>query len=408
MVDLLIKNIGVLATPEGFGPKKGEEHGQIRSIKDAAIGISGNSITYVGKCKDAPRAGEEIDAEARLVTPGLVDAHTHLVFGGFRQHELKAKLAGAGYLDILKAGGGILSTVEATRNSTFEELCMKAGGFLDSMLCHGTTTAEAKSGYGLDLTTEMLQLKVVSQLQKEHPMDLVSTFMGAHTVPKEYKDNPEGYVSLLMEKIIPAVFEAKAAEFCDIFCEKGVFDIEASGRILQRAKEYGFGLKLHGDEVNPMGGALLAAELGCISAEHLIEAEDKGLKAMVKKGVIAVLLPGTSFYLNKGFARAKDMVKMGLAVALGSDFNPGSNPCYNMQFVLTLACLKMGLSPEEALTAATLNAAAAIRRAGSKGSIEVGKDADIVIWDCPDLDFLFYRYGNNQVHQVIKNGRLVK
>jgi len=400
MMDLLIKNIGMLATPEGSSPKKGEAQANIRIIKNAAIGIKGSKIEYVGEVV-APSAAQEIDAGGRLVTPGLVDAHTHLVFGGFRQHELAAKIAGASYLDILKAGGGILSTVEATRNTNFNTLCKKASGFLDEMLRHGTTTVEAKSGYGLDFETELRQLQVAAHLAKTHPMDIVPTFMGAHTVPKE--TTREEYVNQLIDEIIPAIAKENIAPFCDIFCEDGVFDIETTRRILQAAKSHGFEVKLHGDEVTPMGGAALAAELGCVSAEHLIEASDEGLQAMADAGTIAVLLPGTSFYLNKGYARARDMLNMGMAVALATDFNPGSNPCYNMQFVLNLACLKARLSPAEALTAATLNAAAAIGLAASKGSIEVGKDADIVIWDCPDLDFLFYRYGNNQVHQIVKS-----
>lgn len=399
-MDLLIKNIGMLATPEGSSPKKGEAQANIRIIKNAAIGIKGSKIEYVGEVV-APSAAQEIDAGGRLVTPGLVDAHTHLVFGGFRQHELAAKIAGASYLDILKAGGGILSTVEATRNTNFNTLCKKASGFLDEMLRHGTTTVEAKSGYGLDFETELRQLQVAAHLAKTHPMDIVPTFMGAHTVPKE--TTREEYVNQLIDEIIPAIAKENIAPFCDIFCEDGVFDIETTRRILQAAKSHGFEVKLHGDEVTPMGGAALAAELGCVSAEHLIEASDEGLQAMADAGTIAVLLPGTSFYLNKGYARARDMLNMGMAVALATDFNPGSNPCYNMQFVLNLACLKARLSPAEALTAATLNAAAAIGLAASKGSIEVGKDADIVIWDCPDLDFLFYRYGNNQVHQIVKS-----
>jgi len=402
MMDLLIKNIGILVTPEGFSPKKGKAQANIRTIKNAAIGIKGSKIEYIGEEAAAPLAAQEYDAGGRLATPGLVDAHTHLVFGGFRQHELAAKIAGASYLDILKAGGGILSTVEATRNTDFDALCKKASGFLDEMLRHGTTTVEAKSGYGLDFTTELRQLQVAAHLAKNHPMDIVPTFMGAHTVPKE--STREEYVRKLIDEIIPAIAKENLAPFCDIFCEDGVFDIETTRQILQAAKQHGFEIKLHGDEVTPMGGARLAAELGCVSAEHLIEASDEGLQAMADAGTIAVLLPGTSFYLNKGYARARDMLNMGMAVAIATDFNPGSNPCYNMQFVLNLACLKARLSPAEVLTAATLNAAAAIGLAATKGSIEVGKDADIVIWDCPDLDFLFYRYGNNQAYQVIKSG----
>lgn len=404
-MDFIIKNIGVLATPEGVSAKSGKDQSQIRVIKNAVVGVAGGKIAYVGDTLVPAKA--ELDAGGRLVTPGLVDAHTHLIFGGYRQNELPAKLAGVTYLDILKAGGGIHSTVSATRDATVVELYHKAWRILDQMLVHGTTTAEAKSGYGLDKETELKQLSVAAALHKEHSVDLVSTFMGAHAVPHEYRADPMHYVSFLVNDMLGIVARKKLAEFCDIFCEDGAFSIEQSRWILDHAKDYGFGVKIHGDEVTPMGGAALAAELGALSAEHLIEADDAGLAAMAKAGVIAVLLPATSFYLDKSYARARDMVGMGVAVALGSDFNPGSSPNYNMQFVLTLACLKLKLSPAEALTAATLNAAAAIKRSHSKGSIEAGKDADMVIWDCPDLDFLFYRYGNNQVHKVVKNGRLV-
>jgi len=404
MLDLLITNAH-LATPQGSRPKIGAAQGEIFIETGANIGITGGKVAYIGH--DMPQAAKIHNASGQLVTPGLVDCHTHLVFGGFRQHELAAKLAGADYLEILAAGGGILSTVKATRTVDFDELYDKAGGFLDDMLAHGTTTVEAKSGYGLETATEIKQLQVVKKLQEEHVVDVVSTFMGAHAIPPDYKSNPNDYVSLVINEMIPMVAEQNLAEYCDIFCEKGVFDVAQSRRVLEAAKTAGMGIKIHANEINNLGGALLAAEIGAASAEHLIASNQQDLEALAKSGVIAALLPTTSFYLGKDFAPAKQMMDAGIAVAIASDFNPGSSPNFNLQLSMTLACLKYGMVPAQALTAVTLNAACAIGRGTSKGSIEVGKDADIVIWNCPDLDFLFYRFGNNQAKNVIKNGEII-
>ncbi|MCL2168681.1 MAG: imidazolonepropionase, partial [Defluviitaleaceae bacterium] len=367
--------------------------------------VKDGKIAYVGL--DAPAAARTLSAGGRLVTPGLVDAHTHLVFGGFRQHELALKLKGASYMEILAAGGGILSTVSATRAASAEELDDKASAFLVDMLEHGTTTVEAKSGYGLDFETELKQLQIIADINSDHPMDIISTFMGAHAVPPEFKENPDGYVDLLVNEIIPKIAKTKLAEFCDIFCEKGVFDVEQSRRILTAARNHGFKLKIHADEIVDFGGASLAAELSAVSAEHLIAASDTGLDALAGAGTIAVLLPATSFYLGKPYARARDMVNLGIPVAIATDFNPGSSPNFNMQLPMTLAYVNYRLDPKEILTAVTLNGAAAVGRADTKGTIETGKDADIVIWDCPDLDYLFYRFGNNQVHTVIKKGEIL-
>ena len=407
MLDLLIKNIGELATAQGKTPKKGTAQGEVQISHQVSIGITDGKISYVGPEEEAPTAKQTYDAEGCLVTPGLVDAHTHLVFGGWRQHELPQKLAGATYLEILKGGGGILSTVRSTRAATEEELVEKTKNLLDQMIAHGTTTVEAKSGYGLSTVEELKQLRVVRALQETHPVDLVSTFMGAHAIPEEYKNDRASYVKLVCEEMIPTVAKEKLAEFCDIFCETAVFDIEETRKILNCAKEYGFGVKLHGDEIDPIGGGELAGELEALSAEHLIEASDAGIEAMAKSGTIGVLLPATSMYLDKSFARARKMLDTNMAVAIATDFNPGSSPNFNMQIPMTLACLKYRLSPKEALTAVTLNGACAIRRGDLVGTIEVGKQADIVVWDAPDLNFLFYRYGNNQVKKVIKKGNLI-
>ncbi len=407
MLDLLVKNIGELATAQGTTPKKGKAQGEVQISHQVCIGITNGKISYVGPEEEAPATKEVFDAEGCLVTPGLVDAHTHLVFGGWRQHELPQKLAGATYLEILKGGGGILSTVRSTRAATEEELVEKTRKLLDQMIAHGTTTVEAKSGYGLSTAEELKQLRVVRTLQGAHPIDLVSTFMGAHAVPEEYKSDRAGYVKLVCEEMIPTVAKENLAEFCDIFCETAVFDVEETRQILNCAKKYGFGIKLHGDEIDPIGGGELAGELDALSAEHLIEASDAGIEAMAKSGTIGVLLPATSLYLDKSFARARKMLDTHMAVAVATDFNPGSSPNLNMQIPMTLACLKYRLSPKEALTAVTLNGACAIRRGDLVGTIEVGKQADMVIWDAPDLNFLFYRYGNNQVKKVIKKGILI-
>ena len=407
LADLLIKNIGELATAQGKSPKRGTEQGEVKILRDACIAIKDGVITFVGNEKDAPLAEHVIDAEGCLVTPGLVDAHTHLVFGGWRQHELSQKLAGVSYLDILRNGGGILSTVRSTRAATEEELFVKTEGLLKIMLEHGTTTVEAKSGYGLSTQEEIKQLSVVKRLQQTNKMDIVSTFMGAHAIPEEYAEDREGYIRLVCDEMIPKIAKENLAEFCDIFCETAVFEVDETRRILECARAHGLKLKLHGDEIDPMGGAELAGELAAISAEHLIEASDQGIESMAKAGTIAVLLPATSLYLNKSFARARKMLESGMAVAVATDFNPGSSPNLNMQLPMTLACLKYRLSPKEALTAVTLNAACAINRGDSIGTIEPNKQADIILWNAPDLDFLFYRYGNNQVKTVIKRGVVV-
>ena len=405
-MDLILKNIKELATPKGTRAKKGNEQGDVTIINNAMIGIKDGKIAYVGKSDDSFDSVAEkiIDCSNNLVTPGLVDCHTHLVFGGFRQNELQLKLDGYSYLDILKQGGGILSTVESTRNATEDELIKKTKNILETMLAHGTTTVEAKSGYGLNTETELKQIRVADYLNNLKIIDIVGTFMGAHAIPKEFKDDKKGYINYLINEMLPKISKYKFVEFCDIFCEKEIFTPEESIEILSKAKELGFKLKLHGDEIESYNGAETASKMKCISAEHLIEASDDGIKQMAENDVIAVLLPTTSFYLDKKFARARFMCENNVAIAIGSDFNPGSSPNLNLQLSMNMACLKYKLTPKEVLTAVTLNAAAAINKSESVGSIEVGKKADIIIWDAPDLNFIFYRFGNNLVSKVIKDG----
>ena len=404
----LITNIGMLATPQGTSARGGRAQGEICILKNAWILIENDVIAQVGTgAAPAAADAQTINAGGKLVTPGLVDAHTHLIFGGWRQNELALKLHGAGYLDILAAGGGILSTMRATQSASEEQLEAKASAALDEMLRFGTTTAEAKSGYGLSTGEECKALRVIGNLQKRHVMDLAATFMGAHAVPEAYRDNRQGYLELLCEEMLPAVREQGIAEFCDVFCEKGVFSAEESRRILLTGRQHGLLPKIHADEIEAIGGSELAGEIGAVSAEHLIVCPPEGIASMAKGGVIACLLPATSFNLGAVFAPARDMVKAGVPVAMATDFNPGSCPCLNMQFVINLGCLKYKLTPEEVLTAVTLNGAAAIDLADKVGSVEEGKMGDLVIWDAPDLDYICYRVGSNLAKTVIKRGEIV-
>ena len=408
----IIYNIGMLATPEGREARGGERQAEIRTMENAWIAVDEKGmIAAVGEGtvpEEYRSAPEQIDAGGRLVTPGLIDAHTHLVFGGWREHELPLKLAGVPYLEILARGGGILSTVRNTRAATEEELADKAAEALDMMLEMGTTTCEAKSGYGLTLADELKQLRAIRRLQGSQPVELVPTFLGAHAVPEEYREDREGYIRLLCEEMIPAVAEEKLAEFCDVFCETGVFTAEESRMILEAGKKHGLLPKIHADEINTIGGTELTAELGAVSAEHLICATDEGIRAMRRGGTVACCLPATSFYLNANFARARDMVNAGVPVAIATDFNPGSCPNLSLQFAMNLGCYKYRLTPAEVLTAVTLNAAAAIRRADTLGTLEPGKKADLVIWKAGNLDFILYRFGNNLAGTVIKAGKVVR
>ena len=413
MSTTLIKNIGLLQTPIGSRPHGGKEQGENLKIKNAAVfarnGII-EEITEKGRLPEAfekEDADEIIDAEGNLVTPGLVEGHTHLVFGGYRQHEIPLKLKGAGYLDILKAGGGILDTVRKTREAGFDELYEKSKGFLDEMMEMGVTTCEAKSGYGLDLETEVKMLEVIKKLNEDHRMDMAATFMGAHAVPPEYKGNPDQYIEMICEKVLPVIKEKNLAEFVDVFCEEGVFDEEQSRRYLSKAKELGFSLKIHADEIEEMGGSRLAGEIGAVSAEHLIAIGPKGLRAMAKAGVTAMCLPSTSFYLGKDFAPVRKMIEMGIPVATASDFNPGSCPSLNLQFVINLGYLKYKMMPEEILTAVTINPACAIGKGDLCGTLEKGKKADMVIWNAKDMEMLCYRFGSNLALATIKEGVLI-
>ena len=408
MSKLLLNNIGMLATPLGTAAKKGEEQGQIQILKDAWVLVEDGVISQVGTgAAPAVEDAQVVDAGGNLVTPGLVDAHTHLIFGGWRQNELGMKLHGKTYLEIQNAGGGIQSTTNATRQATEEELTQKAAKALDEMMGFGTTTVEAKSGYGLATEHELKALQVIKNLNDRHAMDIVATFMGAHLVPAEYKNDRAAYIRLVCEEMIPLVAKQGIAQFNDVFCEADTFTVEESRQVLEAGKKYGLTPKIHADEIEAIGGSQLAGEIGAVSAEHLIVCPPEGIASMAKGGVIACLLPATSFNLGATFAPARDMVNAGVPVAMATDFNPGSCPCLNLQFVINLGCLKYKLTPEEVLTAVTLNGAAAIGMADKVGSVEAGKQADLVIWDAPDLDYICYRVGSNLADIVIKKGNIV-
>jgi imidazolonepropionase len=406
---LLVKNIGCLQTPTGSYSNKGEQQGENIKLQNAAIAVEDGiikEITQDGQLPEGP-FDQEIDAEGKLVTPGFVDGHTHLVFGGYRQNEIPMKLAGATYLDILRAGGGILDTVRKTREASFEELYAKSEGFLNEMMSLGITTCEAKSGYGLDMENELKTLEVIKALNENHPMDIVPTFMGAHAIPPEYQGRGDEFIDMLCDEIIPVVKEKNLAEFCDVFCEDSVFNSEQSKKYLEKAREAGFDLKIHADEIEDIGGSKLAGELKATSAEHLIAAGEEGMDSMAEGGTTAMLLPATSFYLGKTFAPARTMIEKGIPVCIASDFNPGSCPSLNLQFAVNLGYLSYKMRPEEILTAVTINPACAINRGDLVGTLEVGKQADMVIWNAPNFEMLCYRFGSNLAEKVIKKGELM-
>ncbi|MBQ6535537.1 MAG: imidazolonepropionase [Firmicutes bacterium] len=407
MTKKLIKNIGVLATPSGSKAKAGSDQGKINQLEHAWLLWEDDKIIDLGQGAP-PSADQEIDANGHLVTPGLVDPHTHLVFGGWREHELAMKLKGVPYLDILAAGGGILSTVRSTRAASKEQLISKTLPILERMLALGVTTCEAKSGYGLALEHEIKMLEAVKELGSLQPIELVSTFMAAHALPEEYKADREAYLDLVINTMIPQVAEKGLAEYCDVFCETGVFTADESRRVLLAGQQAGLASKCHSDEIDPIGGTEMAGSIGAVSCEHLIACTPSGIQAMAQGGVIACCLPATSFYLNAGFAPARDMISAGVPVAFGSDFNPGSCPVHSLQIAMNIGCYKYRMTPEESLTAVTLNAASAIGRAELVGTIEPGKQADFLIWDAPNLDYIFYRFGDNLVKSVFKKGLQVR
>lgn len=411
-VDLLIVNANDLITLEGNNqkPRAGKGMLDLGIIRNGALAVKDGRIAAVGKTPEVTKiykAENMVSANGKTVLPGFVDPHTHLVFAGSREDEFQMRVEGASYMEILDAGGGILRTVRETRKASVEKLVEKGTETLNAMLEHGTTTVEAKSGYGLTTKDELKILEVIERLNQLHTVDLVPTFLGAHAIPLEFSNNPEEYVGLIIGEMIPKVAEKGLAEFCDVFCERGVFSLDQSRRILVAGRNLGLQPKLHADELSLLGGTELAASVGAVSADHVLFSSDEGIRAMGEKGVVATLLPAAAFSLMNGrFADARTMVSSGVPIALGTDFNPS---CWveNQQLVISFACHFMKLTPAEAITGATINAAHAVNRAGEIGSLEVGKKADIIVLDVPSHKFLGYRSGVNLVDKVIKNGRLV-
>lgn len=410
--DKIIINIKELITmSSGTQPRFGKAMENPAAISEAGIAIKDGLILEIGASQSIankyPEA-EKLDAKGMLALPGFVDCHTHPVFVFTREDEFALRLEGKSYVEIAKAGGGIRSTISSTRNASEDLLFELSAARINKMISMGTTCLEAKSGYGLDTESELKQLRVIKRLHDELPIDIVATFMGAHEYPAEYKDKHEVYLDLLCKEMIPAVAEQGIAEFCDIFCEEHVFGIQESRRVLQCARDYGFKLKMHADEIEPMGGAELAAELSCVSADHLGATSNSGIEAMQKAGVIPVLLPATLFSLrSKSYAPAVLMMETGLPVAIATDYNPGSCNCDSMPFTISLACLQMGISPNAALCAATINAAHAISRGRLLGSLEVGKQADITLWNIPSVNYIPYHFGSSYLNQVIKRGKRI-
>jgi len=415
-VTILIKNANEVITLKSAvqGPRTKEQMRDIEVVENGSVLIEGNSIIAVGSLAqleadfpDLVKMAEVIDASGKIVMPGLVDCHTHLVHGGTREQEFNMRLNGATYMEIMNAGGGIHATTNRTRETSFNDLYRKTMNHLDVFLKHGVTTVEAKSGYGLDWETEKKQLEVAKELQATHDIDVVSTFMGAHAVPRDYKGREDEFVDVVIHDMLPKVAELNLAEFNDVFCEKGVFTPEQSQRILEAGKALGLTPKIHADEIEPYKGAELAAEVGAISAEHLLVASDEGIQKMAEAGTIAVLLPGTAFFLRAPFARGRLMIDEGVPVAISTDFNPGSSPTMSLPFIMNLACMHMGMTLEEVLTATTINAAYALNRGHQIGSLEAGKQADVIILDVANYKQLQYFYGMNHTNTVIKNGRVV-
>jgi imidazolonepropionase len=397
-------------TRPGEDRKSGPALHALGVVADGAVVIEGERIAWLGPTAELPPlppGAEVLDVTGRAVLPGLVDSHTHLIFAGSREDEWEQRLQGRTYQEISARGGGIQSTVSQVRRASREELKALARPRLRRLLECGVTTAEVKSGYGLTPADERKCLEAVADLNAEGPLELVPTFLGAHAVPAEYRADRAGYLRLLCDDMLPEVARCGLAEFCDVFCEAGVFSLEESERILARARGLGLGLKLHADELTPLGGAELAARLGAASADHLLCVSDAGIDALARSDTVATLLPGTAFFLGVDYAPGRRLIERGAAVALASDCNPGTCPTENLPLVGAMACARMGLLPAEALNALTLNGAAALGRGDRLGSLAVGKQADLVVLSVPDYRHLFYHFGANHVWRVIKRGRVV-
>ena len=413
---LILHNAGQLLTLAG-GPQRGRTLGQLSIIENGAVAMRGDRILAVGRSDDLLQSYPDVsrlDAHGRVVMPGFVDPHTHLVWAGDRADEFSLRLQGKSYMEILAMGGGILSTVQATRKASLEGLILETRQRARFAFTHGTTTAEVKTGYGLTLESEIKQLEAILALDREGPLELVPTFLGAHAVPPEHHGKPDAYVDLVCDEMLPRInawWQEQAPfqplPFVDVFCEQGAFDLAQSRRILETGQSLGFPLKIHADEFENLGGAALAAELGAASADHLVKTSPEDIHALAKSTTVAVSLPGTPFGLGEeAYTPAQKILKEDGLLALATDINPGTSWCESMQFMLALACRKMGLTPAQAIAAATINAAAALQREDNIGSIELGKQADLLILDVNNYQHLGYRFGTNLVSQVIKQGRI--
>lgn len=407
---LLIKNAAQVVTPLGHTALKGAAMKEVQIYENTSVLIEDGRIKAIGNepsWETSVLADKQIDATGKTVLPGFVDSHTHFVFGGYRADEFLWRMEGMTYMEIMERGGGINNTMQATRNASAEELIDHSLDILNKMLAFGITTVEGKSGYGMDHDTELRQLEVMKELEKHQPVEIVRTFLGAHSIPPEFKGRNQEFLQFLVDEVMPEVKQKDLAQFCDIFCEKGVFSIEESRKFLQQAKDMGFDLKIHADEIVTLGGAELGAELGCHSADHLLHASEEGINALANSNTVATLLPTTAFCLKEPFAPARKMIDAGCAVALATDFNPGSGFTNSVPLMIALGVIYMGMTAEEAITALTLNGAAAVGRADQIGSIEEGKQADIVILQYPSYKFLPYHTGVNIVETVIKKGKVV-
>lgn len=413
-MNLLITNISQLVTVASAGKKHkiGAEMQELGLIQDASVLCRDGKIAWVGPSKDLDTVDRgdipELDAAGKIVLPGFVDSHTHMMFAGDRANEFALRSRGATYQEIAGKGGGITSTITHVRGATKKELKKKTVRYLNEMMQHGTTTVEIKSGYGLDPDSEIKMLEAINELGQEEMMTVVPTFIGAHAVPPEYRENRAEYVRLVLEKMIPYVGKKRLARFCDVFCERGYFDLVESETILNAGKAAGLSPKIHAEELSPYGGAGLAAKVGAVSADHLEQVSEEGITALKEGGVVATLLPGVSFFLNHAYAPARKLIDGGVPVAIATDFNPGSCMSYSMPLMMTIACTQMRMTPEEAITACTLNAAAALDMSSTVGSIEAGKQADLIIADIPDYVHLSYHFGTNHIWKTIKNGTILE
>lgn len=413
-LDLFVKNIAQLVTVASRGDrvKAGRAMNDLGLLNDAGVLCEGGMISWVGPMKeftkDLTDDFPDLDCSGKVVLPGFVDSHTHMLFAGSRENEFALRAKGATYQEIAEAGGGIVSTVSHVRSATKKELKRQTAGFFDDLLRHGTTTVEIKSGYGLDLDTEIKMLEAISELGKEELMSVVATFIGAHAIPSEYRGDPARYVDLVIGTMIPYIGKKKLAAFCDVFCEKGYFSPAETERILLEGKKWGMLPKVHADELTSLGGAEVAARVGAVSADHLECVSDAGIEALARAGVVAGVLPGVSFFLNHGYAPARKLIDGGVPVAIASDFNPGSCMSFSMPMMMTIACTQMKMTPEEVITASTLNGAAALNLSSSVGSIEPGKTADLIVADVKDYRFLPYHFGVNHITKTIKHGVLLE